>query len=45
MACTGTTLFVIIKGQTLVIPRSFKMESNEPGKVHKLIIRVDTQRD
>jgi len=45
MVCTGTTLFVVVKGQTLIIPHSFKMESNEPGKVRKLIIRVDIQRD
>jgi uncharacterized protein YcfL len=38
MACTGNTSFVVVKGQKLVMDHSFKTESNEAGKLRKLVI-------
>jgi len=40
IAYTGTTLFVAVKGQKLAVPHCFKMESNGPGKLRKLIVDI-----
>lgn len=40
MACTGTTLFFAVKEQKLIIRHSFKMESNGPDKLRKLVIDI-----
>jgi hypothetical protein len=38
MVCTGTIVFIGVKGQKLTIPHGFKMESNEARKLCKLIM-------